>query len=283
MISKDWRKHCIFRFPDDMERNLSVIIVPHDNAKTRNYRVSYRLLYTLCAITVVFLGAMIFFLATYGGFAVKAHNARRLEQEKAALLGEVAQIDSLRQELLGLQALGIQIKKMMGVDLSPTDSLLVAKLSAVVKSPAINDVENPMDVGKDEQKNMLKAVPSMWPLRGYVTKEFYTTGGEKSAEYHPGIDIAAKRNTPIIAPAEGVAVTSTWDDTYGYMIVIDHGFGIYTLYGHNARNLAKAGERVAKGQTIGYVGNSGKSTAPHLHFEIKKNGIPVNPREYLLK
>ena len=134
----------------------------------------------------------------------------------------------------------------------------------------------------EEQQQLLKAIPSLWPLKGYVTREFYTTGGEKSDLYHPGMDIAARRNTPVQTSAEGIVVTSGWDETFGYQVTIDHGFGIQTLYGHNSRNIVKEGDRVVRGQTVAFVGNTGESSAPHLHFEVKKNGVPVDPRNYLL-
>jgi murein DD-endopeptidase MepM/ murein hydrolase activator NlpD len=138
------------------------------------------------------------------------------------------------------------------------------------------------EAARSERQLLLKSIPSLWPVKGYVTREFYTTGGEKSAQYHPGMDIAAKRNTPVRASADGIVTASEWNETYGHMIAIDHGFGISTLYGHNSRNLVAIGDRVARGQTIGFVGSTGRSTAPHLHFEVKKNGVHVDPRNYLL-
>jgi len=266
-----------------MGRHLTLIVVPHDDAQTRNYHISYRLLYTFVSLTVLFLLAILFFVASYGQVAIRASKAARLERENSQLLARTAQIDSLKHELLQVQAMSIQIKKMMGIDLTRGDSLVVAKLSAIARYPAISDEENPFDMNKSEQRRVLKATPTMWPVKGYVTREFYTTGGEKSSKYHPGIDIAAKSNIPVLAPADGLVVTSTWDDVYGNMIVIDHGFGISTMYGHNARNMVKKGDRVTKGQVIAFVGNTGRSSAPHLHFEVRKNGLSVNPRKYLLE
>lgn len=260
----------------------SFIVVPHDDSKMRNYRVSYRLLTALIAVAILCVVTAIFFLATYGNILVQAHRAVGLAAENRLLRERNAQIDSLRTELVRLQTMGIQIKKMLGVGLSVEDSILVANLSPLVNSPIISDDEEMTEAARTEQQLLLKAVPSLWPLKGYVTREFYTTGGEQSPRYHPGMDIAARRNTPIRAAAEGVVVSSGWDDTYGFSIVIDHGFGIHTLYGHNARNLVKAGDRVTRGQTIAFVGSSGKSTAPHLHFEVRKNGVPVDARNYLL-
>lgn len=265
-----------------MKKYLSLIVVPHDNSKMRNFRFSYSLLYTFTGLVAIFLLTVLFFVVSYGTILVKAHRTAGLASENAKLLERNAQIDSLRTELVRLQTMGIQIKKMLGVGLSFEDSILVANLSPGVNSPAISAGAEIAETARSEQQQLLKAIPSLWPIKGYVTKDFYTTGGEKNAQYHPGMDIAAKRNTPVKASAEGVVITSGWDDTYGYVVVVDHGFGLTSLYGHNARNLVNVGDRIARAQTIAFLGSTGKSTAPHLHFEVKKNGVPVDPRNYLL-
>lgn len=265
-----------------MDKSISVIIVPHDNAKTINLRFSYRLLYVFGVLLAALVIAILIFVFTYGRVLYTAQQSTRLARENEELSLQAAQIDSLKLELLNLHALSIQIRGMLGVDLTREDSLLVANFSPDATTPAILLEETGEGVEAREQKRMLDAMPSLWPVTGYVTRGFHITGGEKSASYHPGIDIAATRNTPVKASGEGVVVTSTYDDTYGYVVEIDHGYGIYTLYGHNDRNLVKVGDRVARGDPIAFLGSTGKSTAPHLHFEVKKNGIPVDPREYLL-
>lgn len=265
-----------------MKKYLSIILVPHDDSKMRNYRVSYGLVYAFLVLIIVSVVTMSVFVGTYGRVLWMAQQSRGLAAENHELRERNAQIDSLRTELVRLQTMGIQIKNMLGVGLSTEDSVLVASLSPIVNSPAISASAEVDEAVRSEQQMLLKAIPSLWPVKGYVTREFFTTGGEKSPHYHPGMDIAAPRSTPVRASAEGVVVRSEWDDTYGHVVVIDHGFGLATLYGHNARNLVNVGDRVARGQTIAFVGNTGKSTAPHLHFEVKKTGVPVNPRNYLL-
>lgn len=265
-----------------MKKYLSIIVVPHDDSNVRNFRVSYRMLVALTVLVSLSLLTGIFFVATYGKALVEAYQAAVLASENKQLRQRNAQIDSLRTELVRLQTMGIQIKKMLGVGLSVEDSTLVANLSPIVYSPAMSQAGKISEAERTEQQLLLKAIPSLWPLKGYVTREFYGTGGESSPQYHPGMDIAARRNAPVQTSAEGVVVTSSWNDTFGYQVVIDHGFGIQTLYGHNSRNLVKEGDRVVRGQTIAFVGNTGISTAPHLHFEVKKNGVPVDPRNYLL-
>lgn len=265
-----------------MSKQLSVIIVPHDNAKTLNIRFSYRLLYAFTALVAVLVIAMLVFVLTYGRVLYTAQQSARLARENRSLRRQAAQIDSLKLELVNLHALSIQIKGMLGVDLSEEDSLLVASFSPDSRAPGLVPDDFGEGVEPSEQKRMLETMPSLWPVRGYTTRGFYITGGEKSEKYHPGIDIAAALDTPVRAAGEGLVVTSGYDETYGHVVEIDHGYGIYTLYGHNDRNLVKVGDRVARGDPIAFLGSTGKSTAPHLHFEIRKNGIPIDPKEYLL-
>ena len=265
-----------------MKKYLSLIVVPHDDSNVRNFKVSYIAVYAFLVLIVLCVLTLVVLVGTYGRVLVKAHEADQLARENVRLIDRTARIDSLRSELLRAQALGIQIKNMLGVGLSAADSSLVANLTPIANSPAISGAFETGEAAREGQKLLLKAIPSIWPLKGYVTREFRVTGGEKHEQYHPGMDIAAKRNTPVRASAEGVVTTSGWDETYGYLVVIDHGFGITTVYGHNSRNLVNVGDRVGRGQTIAFLGSTGKSTAPHLHFEVRKNGVPEDPRKYLL-
>lgn len=264
-----------------MPKEFSVIIVPHDNRTTWNFRVSYRWLYALVAIILVgtIVGATVVF--TYARIARVARDAVTLNRENTRLRGQLAEVDSLRFELIELRALGLQVKHMLGVPLSAADSALVASLSPVARTPSIpHDEES--GVSSVEQRLMLEAMPTVWPVKGYVTKEFKVTGGEKNPDYHPGMDIAAERETPVLVVADGIVEMSGFDETYGWMVEVDHGYGIRSVYGHNSRNLVQTGDRVTRGTTIAFVGSTGKSTAPHLHFEVRENGVPVDPRKYLL-
>jgi len=264
-----------------MPKEFSVIIVPHDNRTTWNFRVSYRWLYAFAAFAVVGLIVGLAFVITYGRIATLAHRSLSMTRENRHLRQQLTQVDSLRVELLELQALGLQMKSMLGIPLSGADSALVASLSPDARSPSIPHREEG-GVGPGEQRLMLDSMPSIWPVKGYVTKEFQVTSGEKNPQYHPGMDIAAERSTPILAVADGIVEMSGFDETYGWMVEIDHGYGIRTVYGHNTRNLVNVGDRVTRGRTIAFVGSTGKSTAPHLHFEVRENGVPVDPRRYLL-
>ncbi len=139
--------------------------------------------------------------------------------------------------------------------------------------------------GSTSTKGSGKATGSLsWPLPSshYVVSEFeYRNGPIKGYELHLGLDIVGSYGAPVKAADGGRVVTAGWHNSYGYQVVIDHGNGLKTRYAHNSSLAVSVGDRVSKGQTISYVGSTGDSIANHLHFEVLKNGVNVNPRNYL--
>ena len=128
-----------------------------------------------------------------------------------------------------------------------------------------------------------KSVPNLWPVEGQVTGSF----GERidpfngEGAFHSGMDISASFGTPVVAPADGTVTFASFLGGYGRAVAIDHGHGISTRYGHLANFAVIAGQYIHRGDTIGYVGASGRSTGPHLHYEVRINETPVNPRKYM--
>ena len=123
----------------------------------------------------------------------------------------------------------------------------------------------------------------IWPVRGRISSPFGSRYHPvlKRKKFHNGIDIAAPMGTPLLAADGGVVLVSGWRGGYGNYLVIDHGAGISTAYGHNSRLLVKEGETVVRGQRIALIGSTGLSTGPHVHFEVRINGQPTNPMNYL--
>jgi len=159
------------------------------------------------------------------------------------------------------------------------------------------DIDNLEQQIRDEEKSFKEliqaisdiqlrweATPSLWPVKGWVTSSF----GPRTSPFtgrlamHNGLDIAAQRGTRVIAPAMGVVMRVGYDNELGRRVFIDHGFGKKTIYGHlNSQNV-RMGQTVKRGDTIGYVGNTGKATGPHLHYEVRINNISVDPMRYIL-
>jgi murein DD-endopeptidase MepM/ murein hydrolase activator NlpD len=127
------------------------------------------------------------------------------------------------------------------------------------------------------------AAPNLWPVEGPVTGSFGERTDPFNGEgaFHCGVDISAAYGQPVIAPADGVVSFADFMGGYGKAIEIEHGHGITTRYGHLANFAVVPGQHVLRGDTIGYVGLSGRSTGPHLHYEVRINDTPVNPYKYL--
>ena len=135
----------------------------------------------------------------------------------------------------------------------------------------------------EDKRSLFASTPSVWPVRGWVTSRYGTRTSPFSGilKFHEGLDIAAQTGTPVVASADGVVVKAGFGTGYGNMVEVSHGYGIKTLYAHNSRLNVKAGQRVRRGDVIAYAGDSGSSTGPHLHYEVRLNGLPVNPAKYL--
>jgi murein DD-endopeptidase MepM/ murein hydrolase activator NlpD len=131
----------------------------------------------------------------------------------------------------------------------------------------------------------LVSVPTIWPVRGWTSSEFgfrispFT--GQRAM--HDGIDIATPEGMPVIAPANGIVEYVGVKGGYGNTVMVRHGGGVQTLYGHLQVSLVREGQKVYRGQRVALVGNTGRSTGPHLHYEIRLGGIAVNPRRYILQ
>ncbi len=135
-----------------------------------------------------------------------------------------------------------------------------------------------------DQNTLLAATPSIWPVKGWVTSGF---GMRKSPftgkrTMHSGIDIATKTGTAIKSPADGIVSFSDTKGAFGKVIVIDHGYGYTTFYGHCSKLLKNVGDKVKRGDVIAHVGNTGSSTGPHLHYEVRVNGVAANPSKFIL-
>jgi murein DD-endopeptidase MepM/ murein hydrolase activator NlpD len=135
----------------------------------------------------------------------------------------------------------------------------------------------------EDKRSLYASTPSVWPVRGWVTSPFGNRTSPFSGilKFHEGMDIAAQTGTPVVTPADGVVIKAGFSTGYGNMVEISHGYGIKTVFGHNTRLNVKAGQRVKRGDVISYVGDTGTSTGPHLHYEVRVNGLPVNPVKYM--
>ena len=135
-----------------------------------------------------------------------------------------------------------------------------------------------------ERQSLLNATPNMKPAKGWITSRFgyRTSPFSGKTALHAGLDIAAAPGSPVYAPADGVIIFASYDEGYGKLVSIDHGYGVTTRFGHMSQIYVQTGQRVNKWDVVGAVGNTGRSTGPHLHYEVRINGTAVDPINYIL-
>jgi murein DD-endopeptidase MepM/ murein hydrolase activator NlpD len=127
-------------------------------------------------------------------------------------------------------------------------------------------------------------IPAMWAHMGKINNEFgfrRSPFGGRTYEFHAGMDIDGERGDQVLAPASGVVTEAGWKGGYGNMIEVDHGNGLKTRYGHLSKIEVEVGETITRGQLVAFVGSTGRSTGPHLHYELRLNDRPINPRRFL--
>jgi len=166
----------------------------------------------------------------------------------------------------------------------PPKTTLPQTSSIREKAQRIEDSLKTVEKYVNQQKLQLAATPAIWPTRGYLSGVFGNrlhpfTG---RYEFHSAIDIATQLGNKVIAPADGIVLVAETRDYYGKMIIIDHGFGYISRYGHLSGYNVREGQRVKRFDVIGYVGTSGRSNGPHLHYEVRYYEKPLNPVDFIL-
>jgi murein DD-endopeptidase MepM/ murein hydrolase activator NlpD len=206
----------------------------------------------------------------------------RVQSETAVISARTQQTRSVRDELVGARNDLADTRQQKLVDLSTLsaadraeaeeiDALQVASQALAVRIRAAQSQSAP---GTDQTPSSAGLI---WPVQGPVTSPF----GWRWGRMHEGIDIGVPYGTPIHAAASGNIIYCGWESGYGNLTVIDHGNSLATAYGHQSSIAVSCGQQVTQGQVIGYVGSTGHSTGPHLHFEVRVNGAPVDPMGYL--
>ncbi|OGP23147.1 MAG: hypothetical protein A2X99_03435 [Deltaproteobacteria bacterium GWB2_55_19] len=298
-------------------RFLTFFVLTDDASKTRHLRLPVRLLKGLGVVSALVFLALAFVIYDYARikgdkadlFTLKKENEdQRLElQWFSARIGEIetelSKLNIFDRKLRAMARLGTpkaslpdQVTGMGGpIEEKPLSSIEGAAkgLKEEMRSD-ISRLEDGLSGQKAsfsdlheymiERASFIAATPSIWPARGWVTSAF----GERISPFsgtlqpHKGIDIANRVGTPIVAPADGVVVEAVNDEGLGRKITVFHGFGYKTSYGHLSQTFVKAGQKVKRGTKLGLMGNSGRSTGPHLHYEVSLSGVPVDPARYLL-
>jgi murein DD-endopeptidase MepM/ murein hydrolase activator NlpD len=293
------------------KKSYTVILVPHGGAKYRKFHLTslkLGLIAFVAGLSLVTTGVLAF---QYARFHDELQDLRRLRVMNAELrqqnLDYEVSSEHLSKRVASLQDFVKKLSVMAGLDTAvagetlggvggPNDEDIDASESAYAQVKEnlefmAGELSSLEEKGRilerfyEQNSLMLASTPSIWPVRGYLSSTFgrrkdpFT--GER--ENHTGIDISTPVGRPVVATADGIVLYASRRGTYGNTIVIDHKYGMMTLYGHLSRYNVRPGKRVKRGDVIGYVGSTGRSRGPHVHYEVWVSGRAVHPLEYILE
>jgi murein DD-endopeptidase MepM/ murein hydrolase activator NlpD len=295
-----------------MARDITFIIVPHSSAKgVVNFKLREWLVYSILFVffaSIVLVGSSVVYSSMLARKLIHYRIMLQVNEEQKGKIdyfsGEVGQLKKALKELVDRDT---ELRRLLGLRLKDNKTLN-QMLAASKQSSQISLLDNITNYKIDkitnelsylnenvkQSRESLKALyqtvsylksrfavtPSIWPIYGRIVSGF----GYRYLPWrgmHTGIDITAWYGNPVRVAASGVVVYSGWKGGFGKTIIIDHGYGLQTLYGHNSKLLVSTGQKVMKGQIISQVGATGFATGPHLHYEIRKNGYAVSPMRYI--
>ena len=289
-----------------MRKRFYILFVARDDdGQLRKIPIPVHYLYVLVVGAAIGILSLTGIASSYSRMLLKVSEYNQLKTEKEELTNRYSQLEQLAREkdiqVASLGSLASEVSALYGLKAEPIlltideknyqdaqvssslDQFYALKNSALTGAATVG-----ITLGLNRNVTMAdwiraNAAPNLWPVEGAVTGSF----GERidpfngEGAFHSGVDISTSFGTPVIAPADGVVTFADFLGGYGRAIVVDHGRGISTRYGHLANFAVIAGQQVHRGDTIGYVGLSGRSTGPHLHYEVRINDTPVNPHKYL--
>jgi murein DD-endopeptidase MepM/ murein hydrolase activator NlpD len=295
----------------------NILIFGHKTSKTRHLKIRKKTVKISFYLIGFALLSTTFFFCDYIQVKKKAFELNRLRQETQNQRSQIqffsARIEDLEKQLSKLKEFDKKIRIIAnlekGQETTPSmgmggpspsdirdklkkekdDAGLVHQMKsdverlqseAMSREDSLSELEKLLQV----KREMLAHTPSVWPLQGWVTSGFgfRTNPFTGLTQMHEGLDISNRVGTAIVAPANGIISDVGNDIAVGKVVVIFHGFGMTSRYGHLNKVFVKVGQRVKRGDKIAEVGMTGKTTGPHLHYEVKINGVPVNPVRYIL-
>lgn len=297
-------------------KTLTILVLPQDGARVKRIVIPgiAPVFLLLAFVALVFYSAVILF--QHNGQDTRSADLDRLRQKAVKQNVQIhafsEQIRLLRKEmdkltqnnkmLMERASIPEELKALTSLALggSSSDTRELASRSPLRQKELIRQLHSDLDdllarAGYLEQnqhkldkyfedaRSILMSSPTLKPVKGYITSGFgyrsHPLTGKK--EFHRGLDVRAPKGSPIVAPANGIVVSTSRNAGYGRMVVVDHGYGIVTRYGHVSKVYVKPGQRVKRGEKLAAVGSTGRTTGPHLHYEVIRNGITVNPIRYL--
>lgn len=301
--------------PKTKEEKFTIMVVPHSQKPPISFKFPLVLMQIVGLILVFVPAFLISFFNSYSSAKAVYPELELLRNENQIKSEQIGQLANETQKMLDnlhrVQELEQKLKEMNNLDDSTSLPLTPEHLGEPsnfrsyvasrgyttvdrtmsgieVLQTALPDQEDRMVDLKEsieEQRRREAATPSRWPTWGRITSPF---GWRRHPityrqDFHTGIDISGSKvyGNPIYATAKGTVAFAGYRASYGYLVIIEHGYGFRTYYAHQSRIRVSVGQAVEAGNVVGYVGNSGESTGAHLHYEVRRWGDPVNPRDYL--
>ncbi|MBO0859072.1 MAG: peptidoglycan DD-metalloendopeptidase family protein [Chloracidobacterium sp.] len=279
------------------KRSYTFVLAPTSSFPLRKFNVYHKALYAIIGFAIIGLLTVAWgvYRLTQHGFVVaqnislKRHNRELKEENQKAK----SDYDQLQSRLAVIDTNLRKVAEVSGVSRTSDISNDIGR-GGPNSETKISDVENMTTLLESDLRNIkdvfdrnqikLTSTPSGWPVRGYITDGFGTRrnpfdGG--GYEPHAGLDIATNYGSTIEATADGRVIFAGAFGGYGNIVVIDHGYGITTRYGHMSQVNVRLGQYVTRGKIVGSVGSTGRSTGPHCHYEIRLHDRPVNPLNYI--
>ena len=300
-----------------VSKKSTILFLPGKLNKVRRINVSRNLIYTLTSLIFIIILSLSWLINDYKKIKMQIPELQYLKKEnrvqKIHIIALTKKINHINQNMAKLQEFERKLRVMTNLEPSKQQDQLLAvggsntstlasgyqleqvhkgliqqmhkSLEALKTKTAIASIsQSQLNDFLKEQKSILACTPSIRPTDGWFSSGFGYRASPftNRREFHKGIDIATKIGTPIIAPADGLVVSVAREGGLGNMVAINHGYNLKTRYGHLSKFRIKKGQHVKRGQIIGEVGNTGRSTGAHLHYEVLLNGVPVNPLRYIL-
>ena len=259
---------------------ITIMVIPHEDLKSLSLKVPAAGIALMILLSVI--GSFQVFSLTlkgldYPAMEEKANYYHRQFGEWNATISSLKEIEGDFRRLFALGSREKVLEKMGPSYSGNVDwDFLKSEIEKAVKE--VDEIKNYLHV----QKDLYMATPKGFPVMGPISSRFGMR--EKSSgvrAFHEGTDIAAKEGSPVRATASGIVSYSGWSNGSGYVVALEHGCGFSTLYAHNKKNGVSVGQRVERGETLAWVGSTGNSTGPHVHYEVLKQGKKVNPQTYL--
>lgn len=267
------------------------------HGRLRQFKIPHRSLYLALVVFAVGSLALLMLFSAYLRMSVKVANYNSLRSEIETLRTRYQALqkeaNQKTEQLASLQLLASEVSVAYGIKQKLEGPADIAKDSKLM--PSFHESLAEYDFLKSAtysmvQRNIvrqwqLNVRPSLWPVYGRLMSTYGSRSDPLSGEgaFHSGVDLQASVGTPVRASADGVIIHAEWMGRYGKAVVVDHGNGMQTWYAHLSRFYGVPGQEIRQGQIIGYSGTTGRVTGPHLHYEVRVGGTPINPYPYLTK